>query len=99
MEEVIELTENIETLKTDIRDITTTTRTMEKNAETEVLSNLKGVQTRMKTCQTQLETLMEWDQLCSSCEDAVSSEDTEVFAMECLNSRLRLRLSKIWRKV
>ena len=78
MEEVVELTDNIETLKTDIRDITTTTRTMEKNAETEVLSNLKGVQTRMKTCQTQLETLIEWDQLCSSCEDAVSSEDTEV---------------------
>ena len=79
VEEIVELTDNIETLKTDIRDITATTRTMEKNAETEVLSNLKGVQTRMKTCQTQLETLMEWDQLCSSCEDAVSSEDTEVF--------------------
>lgn len=52
---------------------------MEKNAETEVLSDLKGVQTRMKTCQTQLETLLEWDQLCSSCEDAINSEDTEVF--------------------
>ena len=34
----------------------------------------------MKVCKSQLETLLEWDQLCSSCQEALSSEDTEVIS-------------------
>ena len=48
---------------------------------TEVLSDLKVIQNRMKTCKSQLETLMEWDQLCSSCQDALSNQDTEVLPL------------------
>lgn len=79
MTEIVGLEGKMETLKNDIKDLSNKAKSMEKNADTEVLSDLKGVQNRMKTCKTQLETLMEWDQLCSSCQDALSSQDTEVF--------------------
>ena len=68
----------METLKTDIKELAATTKEMERNSETEVLSDLKGIQNKMKVCKTQLEALVEWDQICSSCEDAVSSENIEV---------------------
>ena len=68
----------MDTLKSDIKSMLKATRTMEDSAETEVLSGLKGIQNKMSTCKSQLETLNEWDQLCSSCEEAISSEDMEV---------------------
>lgn len=74
----MELSESMETLKTDIKELAATTKEMERNSETEVLSDLKGIQNKMKVCKTQLEALVEWDQICSSCEDAVSSENIEV---------------------
>lgn len=75
---MVEISGQMDTLKTDIKSMLKTTRTMEGSAETEVLSDLKGIQNKMSTCKSQLETLNEWDQLCSSCEEAISSEDTEV---------------------
>lgn len=69
----------MDTLKSDIKNMLKTTRAMEGSAETEVLSDLKGIQNKMSTCKSQLETLNEWDQLCSSCKEAISSEDTEVY--------------------
>ena len=78
MTEVVELEGKMEVLKNDIREMSNKTKSLERNAETEVLSDLKVIQNRMKTCKCQLETLMEWDQLCSSCQDALSNQDTEV---------------------
>ena len=74
----------MDTLKSDIKNMLKTTRTMEGSAETEVLSDLKDIQNKMSTCKSQLETLNEWDQLCSSCEEAISSEDTEVYVFMAL---------------
>lgn len=71
----------MEVLKNDIREMSNKTKSLERNAETEVLSDLKVIQNRMKTCKSQLETLMEWDQLCSSCQDALSNQDTEVLPL------------------
>ena len=81
MTEVVELEGKMEVLKNDIREMSNKTKSLERNAETEVLSDLKVIQNRMKTCKSQLETLMEWDQLCSSCQDALSNQDTEVFPL------------------
>lgn len=61
--------------------MTNDTKVMEKNSESDVLANLKGIQNNMKMCKSQLETVLEWDQLCSSCHEALSSEDTEVFIL------------------
>lgn len=81
MTEVVELEGKMEVLKNDIREMSNKTKSLERNAETEVLSDLKVIQNRMKTCKSQLETLMEWDQLCSSCQDALSNQDTEVLPL------------------
>lgn len=81
MTEVVELEGKMEVLKNDIREMSNKTKSLERSAETEVLSDLKVIQNRMKTCKSQLETLMEWDQLCSSCQDALSNQDTEVLPL------------------
>ena len=81
MTEVVELEGKMEVLKNDISEMSNKTKSLERSAETEVLSDLKVIQNRMKTCKSQLETLMEWDQLCSSCQDALSNQDTEVLPL------------------
>lgn len=78
MSEIVTLGKDLEELKIEIKDMTNETKVMEKNSESDVLSNLKGIQNNMKVCKSQLETILEWDQLSSSCQEALSSEDTEV---------------------
>ena len=70
----------MEVLKADIRSLSNETKEKERNSESDILSRLKGIQNNMKVCKSQLETLLEWDQLCSSCQEALSSEDTEVIS-------------------
>lgn len=94
MAEVVELEGKMDVLKNDIKEMSNKTKSLERNAETEVLSDLKVIQNRMKTCKSQLETLMEWDQLCSSCQDALSNQDTEVLAPRFLLRRWLPRSSK-----
>lgn len=74
-------------LKKEIKEMTFATKNMEKNAQTEILSDLKTIQNKMKICKTQLETLTEWDQQCASCHDALSNQDTEVGSIGSLHSR------------
>ena len=74
-------------LKKEIKEMTSATKNMEKNAQTETLSDLKTIQNKMKICKTQLETLTEWDQQCTSCHDALSNQDTEVGSIDSLHSR------------
>ena len=81
---MVEISSQMDTLKSDIKNMLKTTRTMEGSAETEVLSDLKDIQNKMSTCKSQLETLNEWDQLCSSCEESLSSEETEVYVYMAL---------------
>ncbi|KAK8818906.1 hypothetical protein WA577_003016 [Blastocystis sp. JDR] len=80
MTEVTELEGNMNELKKEIKEMTSATKNMEKNAQTEILSDLKTIQNKMKICKTQLETLTEWDQQCASCHDALSNQDTEMAA-------------------
>lgn len=87
MTEVTELEGNLNDLKKEIKDMASSTRNMEKNAQTEILSDLKTIQNKMKICKTQLETLSEWDQQCASCHDALSNQDTEVGLVCSLHSR------------
>lgn len=91
MTEVVELEGDMNELKNEIREMSASTKTMERNAETEVLSDLKSIQNKMKTCKTQLETLTEWDELCNSCHDAISNQDTEVVLCPNPNCRWLLR--------
>ena len=74
MTEVTELEGNMNELKKEIKEMTSATKNMEKNAQTEILSDLKTIQNKMKICKTQLETLTEWDQQCASCHDALSNQ-------------------------
>lgn len=78
MNDIVNLGKELDNLKKEIKIMTSETKMMEKNSESDVLSNLKGIQNNMKICKSQLETILEWDQLCSSCQEALSSEDTEV---------------------
>lgn len=87
MTEVTELEGNMNELKKEIKEMTSATKNMEKNAQTEILSDLKTIQNKMKICKTQLETLTEWDQQCASCHDALSNQDTEVGSIGSLHSR------------
>lgn len=80
MTDIINLGKDLEELKKDIREMTNETKMMEKNSESDVLANLKGIQNNMRLCKNQLETVLEWDQLCASCQEALASEDTEVFS-------------------
>ena len=56
---MVEISSQMDTLKSDIKNMLKTTRTMEGSAETEVLSDLKDIQNKMSTCKSQLETLNE----------------------------------------
>ena len=94
MTEVVELEGDMNELKNEIKEMSASTKTMERNAETDVLSDLKSIQNKMKTCKTQLETLTELDELCSSCRDAISNQDTEVVLCSLLHRRW---LPRLWR--
>ena len=94
MTEVVELEGDMNELKNEIKEMSASTKTMERNAETDILSDLKSIQNKMKTCKTQLETLTEWDELCSSCRDAISNQDTEVALYSLLHRRW---LPPLWR--
>lgn len=87
MTEVTELEGNMNELKREIKEMASATKSMEKSAQTEILSDLKTIQNKMKICKTQLETLTEWDQQCASCHDALSNQDTEVGSIGSLHSR------------
>lgn len=78
MTQIGTLGKELDGLKKDIKEMTNETKVMEKNSESDLLANLKGIQTNMKICKSQLETILEWDQLCASCQESLSSEDTEV---------------------
>ena len=56
----------------------------------------KALETRKppKLSPSQLETLTEWDELCSSCRDAISNQDTEVVLCSLLHRRW---LPPLWR--